>query len=482
MTCRTPTGPQVCTSSSQTGAKFTYDVEDRLIQWVSADGATTVNYGYDGEGNRFEMQVSTGSTTTTTTYLSNLEESTSVNGGTAAVTGYFYFGSQRIGAYQNSSGAWDYFLSDNLTSTTVAVNSGGVVAAQLFGPYGQARWAGGTMPTSYAFTGQRADSATGLDDYGARYYDPAAGSFTSADTAGGGNRYGYVAGNPETLTDPTGHRRACSGCGGGGGSGGGGQKACRFGAEDCAALGEGTVSRGGFPTATGARCGGSAQICHRIEHDFNDVRTVVTLFTMLFSVTGAEFVEYLLAEAERLGGDNFIKWDETDPTAGAYTDFFGNIHMNPTIISAGGLAGVTEAAGALTHEAVESYFAIAKGIRFQASQHMDYVAEWFAGQVKNQINEALGLDLQATNPSILAQSAYNMDFNTWQGTPDGQYYSSKNSPSYENPTEWDESGLGADAVARLASDPNAPNPMGLSIAMLSSPGLFYGIDPIPGGA
>jgi RHS repeat-associated protein len=95
----------------------------------------------------------------------------------------------------------------------VVVNYADVVAAQLFGPYGQLRWAGGTMPTSYAFTGQRSDSATGLDYYGARYYDSLSGCFTSADTTlpGGGfdpaglNRYGYVAGNPETATDPTGH-------------------------------------------------------------------------------------------------------------------------------------------------------------------------------------------------------------------------------------------------------------------------------------
>src|SRR5581483_972094 len=57
----------------------------------------------------------------------------------------------------------------------------------------------------------RSDAAvSGLDYYGARYYDPALGQFTSADSqAAGLNRYGYVKGNPETFTDPTGHM-ACS--------------------------------------------------------------------------------------------------------------------------------------------------------------------------------------------------------------------------------------------------------------------------------
>jgi hypothetical protein len=46
-----------------------------------------------------------------------------------------------------------------------------------------------------------------LDYYNARYYDPTARQFASADTAqeGGLNRYAYVAGNPTTNTDPSGH-------------------------------------------------------------------------------------------------------------------------------------------------------------------------------------------------------------------------------------------------------------------------------------
>jgi len=80
------------------------------------------------------------------------------------------------------------------------------------------------MPTAKGFTGQRADASTsGLDYYGARYYDPVIGQFASADTKEGPNRFGYVGGNPETLVDPTGHRCAtvvgeyCGGHGGGGG-------------------------------------------------------------------------------------------------------------------------------------------------------------------------------------------------------------------------------------------------------------------------
>ena len=50
---------------------------------------------------------------------------------------------------------------------------------------------------------------TGLDYYVSRSYDPVVGQFLSADTILGNtvgmNPYSYVAGNPETFVDPTGH-------------------------------------------------------------------------------------------------------------------------------------------------------------------------------------------------------------------------------------------------------------------------------------
>ena len=81
---------------------------------------------------------------------------------------------------------------------------------QLYGPYGTQRLQAGTIDTSTSrgFTGQYNDTVTGLDYYGARYYDPAAGVFLAADSVQGNavsmNPYGYVGGNPETMTDPTG--------------------------------------------------------------------------------------------------------------------------------------------------------------------------------------------------------------------------------------------------------------------------------------
>ncbi len=113
----------------------------------------------------------------------------------------------RIAAKIN--GTFDYFGYDALGSQVVALNtSGALIGSQLYGPYGNSRYSAGTLPTSIGFTGQQTDSVTGLDYFNARYYDPVTGQFLSADVvqgnAQGMSPYMYVAGNPESRTDPTG--------------------------------------------------------------------------------------------------------------------------------------------------------------------------------------------------------------------------------------------------------------------------------------
>jgi RHS repeat-associated protein len=162
-------------------------------------------------GARVAQQVTiSGVTTTTTDYLlGGLEE---VTGGTTLTEYYPLPGigtAVRVGS--GSTSTLSYLASDQLGNVTVALSaSGSVTAQQLYSPYGSVRYASGTMPsvTDHGYTGQIADATTGLSYYGARYYDPTLGQFTSADTtsAGGLNRYAYVGGNPETATDPSGLR------------------------------------------------------------------------------------------------------------------------------------------------------------------------------------------------------------------------------------------------------------------------------------
>ena len=132
---------------------------------------------------------------------------------------YYYANRARIATAVN--GVFSYLASDGLGSADVTLDTNGnLTAAALYAPYGSARYAIGIASTDYGFTGQHSDTSTGLDYYGARYYDPVAGQFTSADTIlpGGGydiwglSRYAYVEGNPIGRTDPTGQIQVCD-CG-----------------------------------------------------------------------------------------------------------------------------------------------------------------------------------------------------------------------------------------------------------------------------
>ncbi len=227
MICRAPTSATTCTGASPTGAIMAYDAERRLVQYQDAPTSPSVTayYLYDGEGNRVQQAVVTGTGTATTTYLPGGVEEVRPDGG---VTKYYTADGLAIGlnTATDDSGI-SYLASDGLGSVSESLDgSGGVTSQQLFAPYGATRYTNGVWPTTKGFTGQRSDAAvSGLDYYGARYYDPLLGQFTSADSAAAGlNRYGYVKGNPETFTDPTGHRVDCfsGNCGSGGGSGGSG--------------------------------------------------------------------------------------------------------------------------------------------------------------------------------------------------------------------------------------------------------------------
>jgi RHS repeat-associated protein len=206
MTCRAPTGSTTCVSP-QTGAQLSYDPAGQLTTWVNRPGGTTTDqFLYDGEGQRVAQQVTTGGATTTTVYVGALEE-VSTTGGTTNTTTYYAAGGLRIAEAVN--GVFSYLGSDGLGSAVVALDGSSTLQASiLYGPYGGVRYTNGTMPGSYGFTGQRADATTGLDYYNARYYDLTAKQFVTADTVQDGlNRYGYVAGNPTTYTDPSGHYR-----------------------------------------------------------------------------------------------------------------------------------------------------------------------------------------------------------------------------------------------------------------------------------
>jgi RHS repeat-associated protein len=222
------------------------------VSWTapaSNGGSAITYYTVTSSPGGFTAQTANGSTTNATvTGLTNgtaytfiVTATNSVGTGPASAasnavtTGitirtYYYANGSRIATAVN--GVFSYLASDGLGSADVTLDSSGnLIASTLFAPYGGVRYAIGIASTDFGFTGQHADTSTGLDYYGARYYDPVAGQFTSADTVqpGGGydvwglSRYAYVEGNPVIRTDPSGHLQVCADdptCGDAYGSGG----------------------------------------------------------------------------------------------------------------------------------------------------------------------------------------------------------------------------------------------------------------------
>jgi RHS repeat-associated protein len=440
-TCRSPVSSTTCTGTPA-GAALSYDAEGRLSHWqnVPTSPTTTDNFLYDGEGTRVEQQVTQGSTTTTTVYVGGFEE-VSTRGSTTNTTTYYYAGTMRVALAVN--GVFSYLTTNGLGSVSVALSTGGTAqASTLYLPYGGGRYSNGTMPGSYGYTGQQADGTTGLDYYAARYYDPLAGQFVSADTVLPGNgfdpwglsRYAYVEGNPVERTDPTGH------------------KPCSLGVEDCRGQSEGN-------SLAGESCADHFDQCKNIITTFQDWRTRIVLIDMLTSDMGSKVVEFLLKFAEHIhgifDGDDLIQWDlPASDAAGARNDG-AFIHLKGTLFDPSDHSSIGTFAGEIAHEAVEVYFEQADHIN-GGTLPIDYVAEWIAGTVQVE----MGIGGQAP-------SSRGMKYEEWLASPDGQKYASpKNDGGYGEPsdpdTRWGFWGIGGEK-----SDTNfLGNPMGLSLDML----------------
>jgi RHS repeat-associated protein len=181
---------------------FVYDAENRITQ-AKKNGTVIAAFVYDGDGNRVKATVNG----VTTSFVGTYFEWT--NG---QMTKYYYAAGQRIAMRDN--GTLYYLFGDHLGSTSVSYRaSDGQTTRQLYKPWGEPRYASGSLPTDYTYTGQYSHvSDFGLLFFVARWYDPALGRFAQADTIvpGAGNpqafnRYSYAIGNPLRYNDPSGH-------------------------------------------------------------------------------------------------------------------------------------------------------------------------------------------------------------------------------------------------------------------------------------
>jgi RHS repeat-associated protein len=123
---------------------------------------------------------------------------------------YYYAGAQRIA--MRTSTDLKFLLGDHLGSTSVTAYASGAFDTETrYYPWGGARWASGTTPTDYRFTGQQEIVTIGLYFYNSRFYDAALGRFVSPDSIIPNpgdpvsfDRFAYVRNNPLRYIDPSG--------------------------------------------------------------------------------------------------------------------------------------------------------------------------------------------------------------------------------------------------------------------------------------
>ncbi len=153
-----------CTTDSKqttSGGAYEWDVNQILAPYNSTSQVKTIFVTY------LTRSTSAG-TTTLTAYPFGLQERTSSGGGTyQSQIDYDSIAGHLIGWSNGTSTTYD--LTDALGSVVLSFSAGGIQGEQLYGPYGNQRYLEGSLGTDKGYTGQFADSVTGLDYYNARW-------------------------------------------------------------------------------------------------------------------------------------------------------------------------------------------------------------------------------------------------------------------------------------------------------------------------
>ena len=214
---------------------YSYDDAGQLL----SDG--TISYGYDANGNRISAGadsyswdwanrltgVAVGGISASYSYDAfDVRVSDTVSGTTSSYVWdrlpdnpvllddgvHAYLHGAGPQAQIDGSGNRHYLLRDALGSVRgVTDNSGALVGATEYDAFGAIRSQSGTS-SNLGYTGEQYTAATGLLHLRARDLNPTLGRFLSADTvrpnapgSQGYNLYAYVANNPTTWVDPSGH-------------------------------------------------------------------------------------------------------------------------------------------------------------------------------------------------------------------------------------------------------------------------------------
>jgi RHS repeat-associated protein len=177
----------------------------------TSTGSTAASYVYDAHGNLFSDTAGTA----TTVYLPGEQLTINTSGNTLSGVRTYSLPGGTTAVRTGSGTAYGFEIASDQhgTNTLYLNNTAQSPTWRQFDPFGNAR---GTTPASGTFPGNRGllndpvDSATGLTNIGARWYDSSTGTFVSIDPALETssqlqlNGYTYAGMNPVDSSDPSG--------------------------------------------------------------------------------------------------------------------------------------------------------------------------------------------------------------------------------------------------------------------------------------
>jgi RHS repeat-associated protein len=203
------------TGTGTTG--YAYDAADRLTAIDPAGTASDATFGFDALGRHASRTIA--GVSESDEFLGQGEAVTRI-GAASPILGLVAADGARLATRTGSGVAW--LVPDPHGTTAVLAADTGIASALRYDGYGQTI---ATAPQSrppgadrWTYQGRLDIAPPGLDpdtpllDFSARFYAPALGAFTQADTLAGSatdprslNRYLYALANPTSLIDPDGH-------------------------------------------------------------------------------------------------------------------------------------------------------------------------------------------------------------------------------------------------------------------------------------
>ncbi len=216
-------------TSDSAGTTYGYSLDGQLTSATDSAG-TASEYTYDPYG---KLAGSTGPNGTVSYARDALARVAARTAGSASQS-YSYAGTSGLLVGQQSGGTTTNLVRDGSGTLYAMASAGGTalrvnpdihgdigqlvdpashttVWSAVYDPFGGAL-STGTSPVGLGFQSMLTDPVTGLTDMGARSYNPASGTFTSADSLIGAlgappalNRYLYGSGDPVGNFDPTGN-------------------------------------------------------------------------------------------------------------------------------------------------------------------------------------------------------------------------------------------------------------------------------------